>query len=105
MDIIASRHAVQLAGNRGQRPIADGVRHLSLRRSFVSYSLTLSLAVHLISPTSMSDPGATYHVHEEVQHMCRTQVLIRGRQRYIEDWGLTIEQGLEANLSSFVCPL
>src|SRR5258707_3507559 len=50
----------------------------------------------------MSDPDTTYCMHEEVQHMCLMQDLIRGLQHYIEEeWGVASDMELKASSNCF----
>ncbi|KAF8552449.1 thiamine diphosphate-binding protein [Imleria badia] len=77
MDIIASKHAVEFA------------------RNWVVGPLLMEFVTYRYGGHSMSDPGTTYHMREEVQRMRSTQDPIRGLQRYIEEWGLATEQELK----------
>ena len=83
-------------GFRRQRPSSHGIRHLPLRRPFVSFYRTIILHQGSDATHSMSDPGTTYRTRDEVQKMRSTQDPIRGLQKYIEDWGLATEEELKA---------
>ncbi|KIK24154.1 hypothetical protein PISMIDRAFT_10416 [Pisolithus microcarpus 441] len=82
MDIITSHHAVQFAHNW----VVEGNSPLFME--FVTYHYG-----GLFFP-SMSDPGTTYHTHEEIQQMHSTQSPTCRLQRYIKEWGLTPLQEL-----------
>lgn len=49
----------------------------------------------------MSDPGTTYRTHEEARRMRSMLDLIRGLQRYIEEWGVASDTELKASSDYF----